>query len=407
MKELGWEAMRHNRTEIWPVIEESDAMQGNMLEVNSSASSLSLASSAKSDKDKQGTSTPQNSFYGVESPSSISMKQMFFIDEDIPEDTYANNGATENHIPSQSGDDDVMISSTLTESATDNSIQEMLNGGNGPAGDRTSPSHRKVRSLSVERELVTAAADHSHFGYKSSLKRIERGINSEGGQTDPPSMTSSLIVPSSKEKMERVVRIRSVSTGEIRHDRTTELSGTKQRSSSLREYRPNTGSETRNKSHSDSLNTDSNTSGVSSYDSGPRTILEHVPLSPIPSSNSVSTVTNKLSPSETDDQMDVVHPSDTLRKLSNLRRVPSMKRRYSNPVLGHLSPIKTLDGKMPFHENVVSYTTARNAQGYAALRSLQRQRSRSSENEPDLGVLEEGQVSKTCSLDFRLVGKSR
>ena len=131
------------------------------------------------------------------------------------------------------------------------------------------------------------------------------------------------------------------------------------------------------KSRSDSMNTDITTSGISSYESaGAQGVNDHQQLSPIPSASSmtaqdVSVRGTVLFP---DADKSSVHPSDTLRRLVNLKRVPSMKRRYSNPSLVNLSPHKhSLEGNPRHSESMILYTSSRDLQGYAALRELQRQ----------------------------------
>lgn len=140
-----------------------------------------------------------------------------------------------------------------------------------------------------------------------------------------------------------------------------------------------------------------------SYESNKPTLEQQ--LSPIASCNSIQ------SQEELAESRDVVHPSDSLRKLANLKRVPSTKRRFSNPVL---SPIlKTLhrDSDM-FNEYVLSYTSLRDVQGYATLRELKRQRTETTadleaEKSAKMLVEEPLSLNKARSLDFRSLGRLR
>lgn len=132
-----------------------------------------------------------------------------------------------------------------------------------------------------------------------------------------------------------------------------------------------------------------------------------VGLSPIASITSLHNIDENASLENRDV---VIHPSDTMRKLANLKRVPSTKRRFSNPVL---SPIlKTLHRDSDvFNEYVLSYTSLRDVQGYATLRELKRQRTESLEMEPEKNTTVNSFVDenprKARSLDFRTLGRLR
>ena len=79
----------------------------------------------------------------------------------------------------------------------------------------------------------------------------------------------------------------------------------------------------------------------------------------------------------------MVHPSDTLRRAMNLKRIPSLRRRYSNPSMGQFTANKGAlinEKGCRFSGDVMSmYTTHHNAIGYATLRELQRHRTHSLE----------------------------
>lgn len=132
---------------------------------------------------------------------------------------------------------------------------------------------------------------------------------------------------------------------------------------------------------------DTNTSGVSSCESAPPSHAEAAGthLTPIPSASSVST--NPTHP-ETDLHQPLVHPSDIYRKLANLRQVPGLRRRYSNPVLGHISPHNAMDYIQNPHteNNPVVMTSPRDLAGYARLRQLQQHRALSVDLEADSHV---------------------
>lgn len=182
----------------------------------------------------------------------------------------------------------------------------------------------------------------------------------------------------------------------------------RQRAASCRDERSGSNESSRtSKSHTDSVNTDTPTSGISSYESFPAAGTgDHAHLTPILSASSLATNSSRGS-SDSDKQGS--HPSDSVRRAANLRRVPS-NRRYSNPGLGPLSPLKSLSGKRPLSESMIIYATPdNNTQGYATLRQLQRQRTFSNEAEGDItscNLLEETNAPKTQSRDFRS-GKQR
>ena len=136
------------------------------------------------------------------------------------------------------------------------------------------------------------------------------------------------------------------------------------------------------KSRTDSFNTDSTTSGIGSgsFDSGPQVVTELHTLTPIPSSTSLENFEVQLRPKKTD-ASERAHHSVALRRLSNLSRVPST-RRGSSPGIGLLPISKFFD----FSENAITYTTARDAIGYATLRSLMKQRQISTDAESDFGL---------------------
>lgn len=133
-------------------------------------------------------------------------------------------------------------------------------------------------------------------------------------------------------------------------------------------------SSNRSKSRGSSFNTtDSNTSGVGSCDSSRHLSMHNtnVSLTPIPSSSSLTTVSSSSNLlTGTDQVKQSIHPSVVQRSLFRLSRVPSAKRSSTSPALG---------GVMLNNSTQSSYTSYRDAVGYAALKSIKRQRSQSAE----------------------------
>jgi hypothetical protein len=149
------------------------------------------------------------------------------------------------------------------------------------------------------------------------------------------------------------------------------------RSPNLKDERSSSSESSRtSKSRADSFNTDSTTSGVSSYDSGaPHTGTDFVSLSPIPSTNSIDTLGSLEDVTVTlREKNEPVHPSTVQRRLANLNRVPSSRSSRTSilPSTRFADAIST--------ESALQYTTSRDALGYATLRSIQGQR-----NSIDLG----------------------
>ncbi|KAL4236760.1 hypothetical protein ACF0H5_005145 [Mactra antiquata] len=134
------------------------------------------------------------------------------------------------------------------------------------------------------------------------------------------------------------------------------------------------------KSHTESFGTDSVTSGIGSYDSGHHGVVELPSLSPIPSTNSLDTTEGQSRNKEKKESLEHHHHSVVLRRMSNLSRVPSVRRQSSTGF-----PSQSLS-KFDFSDNAVTYTTARDAMGYATLRSLMKNRTISSDLESDYGL---------------------
>ncbi|XP_041359986.1 rapamycin-insensitive companion of mTOR-like [Gigantopelta aegis] len=158
-------------------------------------------------------------------------------------------------------------------------------------------------------------------------------------------------------------------------------------SSVVREDRSSSDSSHKSKSRTSSFNTDSTTSGISSCDSGLMPTLTVSPLSPIASASSLNTIPASVQL----DTTDKVHPSTVNRRLVNLTRVPSLRRRSAASSLGISRSVET----------VSAYTSYRDALGYATLRIIKRQRTYSSEGEGDASVslFVEPLITRTCSTE--------
>uniref|UniRef100_A0A2C9LNG1 Rapamycin-insensitive companion of mTOR n=1 Tax=Biomphalaria glabrata TaxID=6526 RepID=A0A2C9LNG1_BIOGL len=153
----------------------------------------------------------------------------------------------------------------------------------------------------------------------------------------------------------------------------------------------------RSKSRGSSFNT-TDTSGVGSCDSNTlpapgsisSTFLNNA-LTPIPSSSSLSTLTGtstlKL---PVEPVKEPVHHSVLQRSLFRLSRIPSAKRRSASPALGI-----TANGGQ-------SFTSQRDALGYAALRNIKRQRTYSAEGDGEVTLLEATSLHRTISQDSEL-----
>jgi hypothetical protein len=112
---------------------------------------------------------------------------------------------------------------------------------------------------------------------------------------------------------------------------------------SIREDRSNSSESARvtpattisSKSRSDSLYTETS-SGFSSFDSShyQGASSEPAQLTPIPSASSL--ITEQSSSQQSESSRGFIHPSDYHRKMANLKRIRSLSRRCSNPVLGHI-----------------------------------------------------------------------
>lgn len=157
--------------------------------------------------------------------------------------------------------------------------------------------------------------------------------------------------------------------------------GSVNKNGSVKEERSSSSESSRtSKSRAESFNTDSMTSGISSYDSGHHGVMEYPSLSPIVSTNSLDNIDVQLRHKEKKEHTDTVHHSSYLRRMSNLTRVPTIRRQSSSSSMGLPS-----SNFVDYSENAIMYTTARDALGYATLRSLAKNRT-SLDVESDYGL---------------------
>ena len=386
--DYGWDSVRHKHSDIWPVI--VDQYYVNDTEMTFNVSSVSLASSAKSDIPLTGSGLlcnwPERKETGYHSPSdqSPSPKAGFFIEDE------RSRSNTESSLPPtfSSPGDSPQKDSGVTFEPVDGQIEVDVH------FDMRGRSQSAGQSSSVPEE-------HEHLVLPART------------QSDPQTGSSPFTIEELPE-----IQLQNEELNNELHAQTN-LQSKKQGASNDRsrqrsvtygdEHSQNYNNSWMPKSRSNSVNTDATTSGVSSVESGPHFTGEHSHpgswLSPIPSASSV--LTDK-SPTESDSLLQSGHPSEPLRRLVNLKRVPSHKRRYSNPGLGPFPRSISSDrAGGSTGDNISGFSSQRDVQGYATLRELQLQRQRtfSSDNEAGLDVgseFEESITQKVKSLDYRL-----
>ena len=402
-----WESVRHHRSELWPVFDPDCVPDSNDVEDLSSASSLSINSRSKFFPSPVGsahenthplvTVTVDDTNAGRSSPHSYgsSSKALFFI-----------------------GGDEMSPSNTASDTSGRNSLESKsdslprIKHQNSSSSDQIGGHARQLeKDQSSSMPLVVKKTDivqHPRSQSDPARNVVDKHTETQNVVHFEDEVKDEEGVSQIKSYRENVARKRTPNNSETPIAKS-ELMGIKPRSGSLREDKSGSDSArttpTTGKSRSDSINTDTTTSGVGSFDSGPQTGYEPTPLTPIPSASSVATDGGKTYGSSQDSDISA-HASDVLRKLANLKRVPSMKRRFSNPVLGHVSLINTGSLDRHINENWNNIPSGKNVQGMATLRQIQKQRTTSSieieeHNKLD-SIHEEAVVTKTRSLDFRL-----
>ena len=440
LHELGWEAVKHRRGEDWPVIDEDEDEDNETLEMLLEMEDCTLSFSSASEISKtQKQLTPtrtartrsDSNCETISSPSvhSSSPRVSFLIDaSSSPAKSPLNADSSTAMLSSvsvesnsfHSGDQLCTImenhSSDGDESGdiiTRNEKAESTPALNKPVDD-VSPHRRSASERRVSRQASHSPAPIVHFKLVDAGKdRKDGGTGNTGGQKGGGGVVENgtAVAVGEKEQPCVVLEIIEEKTDCVLKDenevKTTTNTVTVTTSTAIT-------STVIAKPRSDSLNTDTTTSGFSSYESGPCVMTESTRLTPILSTNSVHTdieqqCTAPPTPSPREgDIHQLVHPSEVLRKLANLKRIPSLKRRYSNPVLGHVSHRVNVEECELFAATYM-YMPSRGTQGYATLRALQKQRTRSLEETTETEKGNSGSLfqqspahMKSHSLDFRL-----
>ena len=240
---------------------------------------------------------------------------------------------------------DIVISVTDTDGALENdSCVTELNNSNGLVKESSGKSNEDISSQEQKRE--------------SSDTDLKQSVRDEN------------------ERAATFERLHSTESDDS-YRRPTLKAQKEERSSSSESSRT-----TSSKSRAESFTTDTTTSGIGSYDSGHHGVTELPSLSPIASTNSLDMEEVVMRHPENRETRDShLHHSLLMRRMSNLTRVPSIKRQSSPSV--HMQPsAKYFD----FSESAIMYTTARDALGYATLRNLMKTRQISMDMESDYGI---------------------
>ena len=410
LNDFGWEAVRHKHGEVWPVLEESGDYMPFFDEagLGMSMSSLSLSSSAKSDA--RGSSllvasiSPRDGSDVGDSPrdsgsvSSSPKPGMFYIEEPGSK-SRSNTGSSVPTTNASSGNSPSASVEGVNRTSGESPIYESPSGNPDIQRQSADEPHNaeietKARSGSVPSPPVSAKLDVPHPRSQSDPVRTTDGKHDTHAITvhfqdnvsdDSDSQSSSSLriqkSPRLSPRLTKDALLRKRVVGNTISEKAELVTVREQRSSSNESSKASSAlasmTSSGSKGHSDSINTYVTTSGISSYESPQPGGGDQGQLTPIPSASSVLTDSErKRLPSDQDSPTPLVHPSDVFRKLANLKRVPSLKRRYSNPVLGHISPHTSLDYKEA-NGNTVHFSSAKDLQGYAALRELKKQRTSS------------------------------
>ena len=445
LNDYGWETVRHCHGEMWPVVEDIELAQGDFtpnITPNMSSSSLSISNSSK--LSPEPTKVPlypripsvalSASSDGLEesgrnSPYSegSSPKVSFMVGSYDPRsrsdtETSCLTGSNyQGYDMDSSGPGQIMIE--ISEPPEDEtrgsaSLESESNLESLPE-DSTDSVDGKLRSLSMtenghDKDPTIHQRSNSDPREARPLGKSERRI--EGGASvhfnieddigEDDSNMGHMFGKRTKSNHD-ALRKRTSSEDSGHMSKNGQLSVREERSNSSESARATPATTASSKSRSDSLYTDTS-SGFSSFDSShyQGASSEPAQLTPIPSASSL--VTEPSSSQQSNNSRAFIHPSDYHRKIANLKRLPSINRRCSNPVLGHISPSNTLQRNKSEH---VIFTSARDIQGYAALRELKRNRTFSSEMEGENNskdvVLRDQTITahspnKTKSLNFRL-----
>ena len=246
--------------------------------------------------------------------------------------------------------------------------------------DKTVSEHREAgRSIRIsvtDTDSESPDADHNTQNHNEQNKTSENSDKTQGSEGQVVSKSAENVSEQSSN---------GNGTGDGGATKNLEIEkeeSTFKKVSIMKDERSSSSDSSRtSKSRTESFTTDSTTSGVGSYDSGHHGVIEFPSLSPIASSNSLDTMDVQLRHKEKKEHKDNAHHSTFMRRMSNLTRVPSI-RRQSSPGVGLMPTSKFFD----FSENAIMYTTARDAIGYATLRNLMKTRTISSDVESDYGL---------------------
>ncbi|XP_064626915.1 rapamycin-insensitive companion of mTOR-like isoform X2 [Lineus longissimus] len=369
LHEFGWEAIRTNRHDHWPVIDDPEIQECD------SRLHVSASFSSKSDIEKNAADA-----------QSLASSESFSLPNSSPATSFLD------YQKQQSRE-------SVVEFETDSAFQPSSN-----AEDSDDQLSALQRDRGLSDPVVMGKISQS---YKKSESYPGPQMQHSSGDmipshprsaSEPHTQEYVRLHEAAEEKMDGkhvsksdAIKTRCASNIETESSVKTEMVLLKPKCNSFREVRSNSSESGTFKSRSNSCNT---TSGVSSYDSDPNT---NFPLTPIPSSGNVSCSNDNLS------ALHVVHHSEVNRKRVNLTRIPSMKRTFKS--LTQLSPLKHLNDSPA----MMPSSSQTDLQGYATLRTLRRQRTMSSEPESEFGLTDlfsegAGTASKRGSLIFTVGG---
>ncbi|XP_013398176.1 rapamycin-insensitive companion of mTOR isoform X2 [Lingula anatina] len=409
LHEYGWESVRHNRHDLWPVIEEEDALASDTVGEETSDAISYTSSISQFSEEREHPKTPSNLQQVLETREESQERDVIEIAVPPPRPKSHSEGSMRPEVEKpRSGTchSDQGVTARVNGNVT---LEDGKEKDTGSVFSTMEPGQQSVnQSLTISHGR--SASDSSDQESKQRVAKFEIGP-SPVTQISPLRRAQTLQEHARQRLRNRMIsKIRSSSLASTERSKSLDVSPSgRSHSSSLRDERSYSNDSTQSqasKSRSDSFNTDTTTSGVESFDSGHKvTLLDSLrhDLSPIASESSMN---NKFIDVEKN-----IHPSDMYRKQFNLRRTPSLQRRFKSPVM---QTIRTVDGKIEAQDPNAIYTTSRNAQGYLALRTLQRQRTLSSGEDSDvisLGasslVEPEPGLPLSLSLDFRSLPQSR
>lgn len=421
----GWETVRHKHSDYWPVTHQT-ALEDVGNDLNLSMSSLAVS--------------VEQSNLSLSTQGSPKL-HLAFPEEHVPKSRCNTHDSGVSSLK-LAGD------APLVQPESYTILSEAESTG---SDSRSSVMCEDSRSMEAEKDtdenncvFMSAASDEADISEQKRDQISENVSLGEIGESSDytQSSTPTVIVPEFQtpvtihQEEDESKETEDINTKDVMENKFSNLSYvTSERTSSHDSGRTS-------KSQTESTTTDSMTSGFSSYDSNNvnnSTVLKmrefDTDLNVITaddssnttlSSNATSTLSSDASTIIRTPSHDHIHPSDTLRRAVNLKRIPSLRRRYSNPSMGHFNsgrrqafnsniPTNT-DGCRLSNGAMSLYITPRNSQGYESLRELQRQRTQSIEVDNQhqkhhtlqrfTNIYEEIHgISKTTSMDFRRPSK--